>query len=46
MKILVAEDDYVSRLLVKRTINKIGHKVLEAENGVLAWQIFQDQSLR
>jgi len=44
MKILVAEDDYVSRLLVKRTINKIGHKVLEAENGVLAWQIFQDQS--
>lgn len=40
MKILVAEDDYVSRLLVKKAIKKIGHDVLEAENGRLAWQLF------
>ncbi|MBU1341465.1 MAG: response regulator [Proteobacteria bacterium] len=40
MKILVAEDDYVSRLLVKKAVKKIGHDVLEAENGLLAWQLF------
>ena len=40
MNILVAEDDYVSRLLVKKAIKKIGHDVLEAENGKLAWQLF------
>ena len=40
MNILVAEDDYVSRLLVKKAIKKIGHEVLEAENGKLAWQLF------
>ncbi len=40
MKILVAEDDYVSRLLVKKQVKKIGHDVLEAENGSLAWKLF------
>lgn len=40
MKILIAEDDFVSRLLVKKSIKKIGHDVIEAENGKLAWQLF------
>ncbi|NOX33690.1 MAG: response regulator [Deltaproteobacteria bacterium] len=40
MNILVAEDDYVSRLLVKKAIKKIGHDVLEAVNGKLAWDLF------
>ncbi len=40
MNILVAEDDYVSRLLVKKAIKKIGHTVLEAENGRIAWDLF------
>ena len=43
MKVLIAEDDYISRLLVKKTIEKIGHEVIEAENGKLAWQLFLDQ---
>ncbi len=43
MKILIAEDDYVSRLLVKKAVGKIGHDVIEAENGVLAWQLFLEQ---
>jgi len=43
MKILIAEDDYVSRLLVKKAIGKIGHDVIEAENGRLAWQLFLEQ---
>lgn len=40
MNILVAEDDYVSRLLVKKAIKKIGHDVIEAENGKIAWALF------
>jgi two-component system, NtrC family, sensor kinase len=44
MKILIAEDDYVSRLLVKKAVTKIGHDVIEAENGREAWQFFLDQT--
>lgn len=40
MNILVAEDDYVSRLLVKRAVKKNGHEVIEAENGQIAWELF------
>ncbi len=40
MKILVAEDDYVSRLLVKKAVEKIGHEVLEAEDGKIALDLF------
>ncbi|MDM8537675.1 response regulator [Desulfobacterales bacterium HSG17] len=40
MKILVAEDDYVSRLLVKKAVEKIGHEVLEAEDGKNALDLF------
>lgn len=44
MNILIAEDNYVSRLLVKKTVEKIGHRVMEAENGKLAWQMFLEHS--
>ena len=40
MKILIAEDDYVSRLLVKKAVGKSGHEIIEAENSRLAWQLF------
>ena len=40
MKILIAEDDFVSRLLVKKAVEKIGHDVLEAENGKIALELF------
>ena len=40
MKILVAEDDFVSRLLVKKAVEKIGHEVLEAEDGKIALELF------
>lgn len=42
MRILIAEDDYVSRLLVKKAVKKIGHDVLEAENGAVAWTMFKE----
>jgi two-component system NtrC family sensor kinase len=44
MNILIAEDNYVSRLLVKKTVKKIGHTVMEAENGLQAWQLFSEHS--
>ncbi|MCG8634556.1 MAG: response regulator [Desulfobacterales bacterium] len=41
MKILIAEDDYVSRLLVKKAVTKIGHDAILTENGKAAWEAFQ-----
>lgn len=43
MKVLIAEDDYVSRLLVKKAVGKTGHDIIEAENGGLAWRLFLEQ---
>ena len=42
MKILIAEDDFVSRLLVKKAVAKIGHEVIVTENGKQAWEAFQE----
>lgn len=41
MKILIAEDDYVSRLLVRKAVMKIGHEAVVTENGREAWEAFQ-----
>ncbi len=43
MKILIAEDDYVSRLLVKKAVTKIGHEAILTENGKEAWEAFQSE---
>ena len=40
MKILVAEDDAVSRTILKRAVEKLGHECLVAEDGREAWEIF------
>ena len=42
MKILIAEDDFISRLLVKKAVTKTDHEVIAAENGKEAWQAFQE----
>ncbi len=42
MKILIAEDDYISRLLLKKSIAAMGHEVLEAVNGKQAWKMFEE----
>ena len=41
MKILIAEDDYVSRLLVKKAVTKIGHEAILTENGREALEAFR-----
>jgi DNA-binding response OmpR family regulator len=41
MKVLIADDDAVSRLLLSSALSKLGHDVLQAENGreaLAAWE--------
>ncbi len=45
IKILVAEDDPVSRLLLKKVLQKAGYEVLEAENGGVAWSLFLENRI-
>jgi len=45
MKILIAEDDTMSRLILKRTLEKLGHEVIAAEDGATAWALFQGQEV-
>ena len=40
MRILIAEDDGASRLILKRSIQKLGYECEEAENGDQAWDLF------
>ncbi len=41
MKILIADDDDVSRLALGAALAKRGHEVVAATNGTEAWQAFQ-----
>ncbi len=42
MKVLIAEDEPVSRMILKRAIEKSGHECLVAKDGLEAWQLFQE----
>ncbi len=41
MRVLIAEDDAVSRTILKRSVEKFGHEVLAAADGLEAWELFQ-----
>jgi len=41
MKILIAEDDAVTRRLLQSYLQKWGHEVVAASNGLEAWQLFE-----
>lgn len=41
LRVLVAEDDPVSRRLTQRALEEFGHVVLLAEDGLEAWQRFE-----
>lgn len=43
MKVLIADDDSISRSLVKVLLTKWGYEVLEAEDGNDAWSILQEE---
>lgn len=40
MKILIAEDDAVSRMILQRAVEKFGHECLTAEDGARAWEVY------
>lgn len=41
MRILIAEDDTVSRTILRRSVEKFGHECLVAEDGEKAWELLQ-----
>ncbi|MBM3803242.1 MAG: response regulator [Acidimicrobiia bacterium] len=45
MRILIAEDDRVSRLVLSELLTKQGHEVDAVENGQLAWDLYSTQHI-
>ena len=41
MKVLIAEDDKVSRRLLQATLGRLGYEVVTTEDGTQAWQALQ-----
>ncbi|MBI5638939.1 MAG: response regulator [Nitrospirae bacterium] len=46
MKILIAEDDYISQQLLQRTLDKWGHEIIPARNGQEAWDILRKENIK
>jgi DNA-binding response OmpR family regulator len=46
MKILIAEDDYISRKVLRLTLEQLGHEVLVADDGAEAWKTFDQEPVR
>ncbi|HKH11370.1 MAG TPA: diguanylate cyclase [Rubrobacter sp.] len=42
MKILIAEDDAVSRTILRRAVEKLGHECLAASDGEEAWGLYRE----
>src|SRR5437763_3733180 len=43
MRILIAEDDATSRLLLDATLRRLGHEVVVTRTGLEAWTAFQTE---
>jgi len=46
MEILIVEDDYISRNMLSKVLSGMGHRVVEAENGRIAWELLQQRPIR
>jgi DNA-binding response OmpR family regulator len=46
MKILIAEDDFISRKVLRLTLEQLGHEVLAAGDGSEAWKLFDQEPVR
>jgi len=46
MKILVAEDDSISRMIIQRVLRELGHEAEIRENGRDAWSVYQAEPFR
>ena len=45
MRILIAEDDTASRLILEAALAGLGHEIITATNGEQAWQMFQSEKV-
>lgn len=45
MKVLIAEDDAVSRLTLRRAVEQLGHEVLVATDGTSAWELYRRENV-
>lgn len=46
MEILIAEDDFVTRRLLQKTLEEWGFEVFAAEDGQSAWEIFRANNIK
>src|SRR5436305_396110 len=46
MKILIAEDDLLSALILRKTLEKMGHEVVAAVDGADAWERVEQEDIR
>jgi len=46
MKILIADDDPISRKMLGKALEKIGYKVISAEDGDAAWEQYQSGEIQ
>ncbi|MDR6987998.1 diguanylate cyclase (GGDEF)-like protein [Paenarthrobacter nitroguajacolicus] len=44
MKVLIADDDQISRMITKAAVEQSGHECIVAEDGDSAWQLYQEHS--
>lgn len=42
MRVLIAEDDTSTRMILQRLVEQYGHQCVVAEDGAQAWQLYQD----
>lgn len=42
MRILIAEDDAISRMILRRAVERLGHECLTADDGAKAWETYLD----
>lgn len=43
MKILIAEDDEITQLILQKLLEREGYKVILTNNGLEAWNVFQEK---
>lgn len=41
MKILIADDDHITRLMLERTLTKTGYETVVTADGAEAWKVLQ-----
>lgn len=46
MRIAIVDDDLISRQILKTSLNRFGHEVVEAPDGEAAWELIQESNPR